>query len=271
MEMVVGIRLEPAGRIYHFEAGKVGDLELGEQVVVGTSRGEAIGTVVCFPPGRASGEGREEQETLKPLARKATAWDLLQQQQFRNLEPEALETCRQKATELGLTMKIVKASYNYNGGHLTFYFTTEKRVDFRQLVRELAHDLKTRVELRQVGVRDEAKLMGGVGPCGRELCCSLFISEFSPISIRMAKAQNLPLNPMEISGLCGRLLCCLSYEHEFYQAENERMPKPGQQVSTPSGPGRVVGLNILKGTVSVSLEEGTVATFPKADLEWRGR
>jgi cell fate regulator YaaT (PSP1 superfamily) len=168
--------------------------------------------------------------------------------------------------KLGLPMKLLGAEYNLDGSRLTFFFSATERVDFRQLVRELNRRFNVRVELRQLGPRDEAKLVGGFGRCGRPLCCMSFLTEFSPVSIKMAKEQNLPLNPLKISGVCGRLLCCLAYETEQYQAMKEKLPKPGQTVSTPMGVANVVGINPLKETVLVELESQATVELPLSDL-----
>jgi cell fate regulator YaaT (PSP1 superfamily) len=185
---------------------------------------------------------------------------------YRRLEPKTLEVCREKVAEYGLPMRVVKAEYNFDGSHLVFYFVAEKRIDFRDLVRDLANTLKTKIELRQIGVRDEVKLMGGLGRCGRPLCCISFLSEFNPVSIKMAKQQDLPLSPMEISGLCGRLLCCLTYENEYYTEVRSNLPQIGEKVTTSYGSGKVTGINILKETVSVELESEVTVEIPAKDI-----
>jgi cell fate regulator YaaT (PSP1 superfamily) len=177
-------------------------------------------------------------------------------------EVEAFNHCREKILQRSLPMRLVRAEYNFDGSRLTFYFTSEGRVDFRQLVRDLASTFHTRIELRQIGVRDQAKIMGGLGCCGRTVCCASFLSDFAPVSIKMAKDQDLPLNPMKISGVCGRLLCCLGYEDEAYCEARSRMPSLDETVRTPSGLGRVVGLNVLKETVQVRLENEANKEFP---------
>jgi cell fate regulator YaaT (PSP1 superfamily) len=187
-------------------------------------------------------------------------------ERYRQREKQALHRCREKVQEYELLMKVIRAEYNFDGSHLTFYFTADKRVDFRALVKDLAHTFRTRIELRQVGVRDEVKLIGGIGLCGRPHCCSSWMSEFRPISIRMAKQQDLPLSPMEISGVCGRLLCCLAYENDHYGEVKARMPRVGQSVSTPSGTGKVISLNVLQETVTVDLPGEIEATFTLADI-----
>jgi cell fate regulator YaaT (PSP1 superfamily) len=253
MPKVVGIRFRKAGKIYYFEPTGFEDLKLNDYVVVETSRGQEAGIVAIGPR-----EVPREEITgkLKGIVRCATAWDLAQMEYYRLQEQEALEKCRRKATEHGLPMKVLKADYNFDGSHLTFYFAAEQRVDFRTLVRELAGMFQARIELRQVGVRDAVKLMGGYGACGCPLCCATFLTDFKPISIKMAKQQNLPLSPSEISGQCGRLLCCLGYENEFYSEMEKRLPRVGERINTPKGPGKVVGVNVIQETLSVTLEEG---------------
>jgi cell fate regulator YaaT (PSP1 superfamily) len=190
---------------------------------------------------------------------------------YRCLASKALEVGREKVAEYGLPMKMIKAEYNFDGSLLVFYFTAEKRVDFRDLVRDLAKTFKTKIELKQVGVRDEAKLIGGLGRCGRPLCCTSFLSEFTPVSIKMAKRQDLPLNPTEISGLCGRLLCCLTYENEYYVEAKEKLPRIGAKVNTDYGPGKVIGVNVLKETVNVKLESEVTVEVPAQSVKDRGK
>lgn len=251
MPKVVGVRFGQATKIYYFDPTAFEDLAAGDYVIVDTARGRELGKITSSPHQVPEDEivGR-----LKSVLRRAAPWDLVQAESLRSRETEALETCRQKVSEQRLSMKLVRAEYSYDGSRLTFFFTADKRVDFRALVRELAKTFKTRIELRQIGVRDEAKLMGGVGHCGRPLCCNSWLTEFSPVSIKMAKQQNLPLNPMEISGICGRLLCCLSYENEYYAEAKRRLPRVGQSVTTPQGKGQIVGLNIFTEKMRVELE-----------------
>jgi len=190
----------------------------------------------------------------------------VQKDLWEHKEREALTVCRSKAKEHGLNIKIVRCNYSYSGGRLLVYFSSESRVDFRALVRELARIFRTRIEMRQIGVRDEAKLLDGVGKCGRQLCCTSWLREFTPVSIRMAKNQQLPLNPDEISGVCGRLLCCLAYEDANYKEQNKKMPKLGAEVITPQGLGRVRHVHPLKESVTVMLEDRVLAEFPVTDL-----
>lgn len=264
MPKVVGVRFGPATKIYSFDPGEFDDLQAGDYVIVETVRGRELGRVVQPPHEVPEGEivGK-----LKPVVRKAEPWDLLLAESFAAKEKEALEICKAKVAEHQLPMKLVRAEYNFDGSHLTFYFTAEHRVDFRALVRDLAKTFKTRIELRQIGVRDEAKLMGGLGPCGRPLCCSTWLCEFAPTSIKMAKQQDLPLNPSEISGICGRLLCCLSYEHNFYAEVKARLPKVGSTITTPEGPGKVISHNVLAGTVRVQLPSEAIIEFRPEGLE----
>jgi cell fate regulator YaaT (PSP1 superfamily) len=264
MPKVVGVRFREAGRIYYFAPNGFEDLEVGSYVVVDTARGEDIGQVVIAPK-HVSGD--EVVGQLKGILRRAEPWDLLQMQHFRDREEQALEKCRQKIAEYGLPMKVIKAEYNFDGSRLVFYFTAEKRVDFRKLVRELAKTFRSRIELKQVGVRDEAKLMGALGCCGRPLCCATFLCEFDPVSIKMAKQQDLPLSPMEISGICGRLLCCLAYENDYYVEVKEKLPKVGEVVVTPLGPGKVIGINVLKETLSVELESEVTTEVSAEELK----
>ncbi|MBE3520141.1 MAG: stage 0 sporulation family protein [Firmicutes bacterium] len=211
MPFVVGIRFRPAGKIYYFDPGEL-DLPVGTRVVVETVRGTEIGTVVL--PGREVPEERVTQP-LKKVIRVVTADDLEREKENRQKAREALAIAKQKVLDRGLDMKLVDAEYTLDRSRVVIYFTADGRVDFRELVRDLASTLRSRVELRQIGVRDEAKILGGIGPCGRQLCCASFLSEFYPVSIRMAKEQNLSLNPAKISGVCGRLLCCLRFESEL--------------------------------------------------------
>jgi cell fate regulator YaaT (PSP1 superfamily) len=264
MTEIVGVRFKKAGKIYYFDPAGI-DLETDDYVVVETARGHEVGMVAIAPK-----EVLDDEVTkpLKPVVRKAEPDEIDNAEQFEQKEKEALATCGELIAELGLPMKLLSAEYSLDGKHLTFYFSAAERVDFRQLVRELAGRFKMRVELRQVGARDETKLLGGYGRCGRPLCCASFLSEFAPISIRMAKEQSLPLNPMKISGLCGRLLCCLAYENEQYRELKEKMPQEGQQVSTSMGKARVVGINPLKESVLVELESKVSVELPLGEIKF---
>jgi cell fate regulator YaaT (PSP1 superfamily) len=260
MPLVTGVRFKPATKTYYFDpAGLKDELQVGDYVVVETARAREMGRVV-IPPKEVP--QTEVVNPLKPVIRKATSSDLADVEHYASLEGEALQKCRQKVAETGLPAKLIRAEYNMDGSHLTFYFTSEQRIDFRDLVRDLARIFHTRIELRQVGVRDEAKLIHGIGPCGRELCCATHLCEFIPVSIKMAKLQGLPLSPMEISGACGRLLCCLTYENAYYLEIQEKMPRAGDLISTADGEGRVTGHNAVKETVQVELESGITIDVP---------
>ncbi len=250
MADIVGIRFKRAGKVYYFDPAGI-ELEVDDWVVVETSRGLELGQVVIAPKQVLASEVTEP---LKPVVRKAEEEDIKQAQEFATKEQEALAECGRLITKLQLPMKLLSAEYNLDGSRLTFFFTAEERVDFRKLVRELTSQFKIKVELRQVGPRDEAKLIGGWGRCGRPLCCTSYLSEFTPVSIKMAKEQGFPLNPMKTSGVCGRLLCCLAYESEQYHIMKEKLPSEGQRVFTPMGEGSVVEVNPLKETVMVELQ-----------------
>ena len=252
MADVVGVRFKRTGKVYYFDPSDI-ELKVGDRVVVETTRGPELGQVVIAP---SQVLAREVTKPLKPVVRKADIEDIEQADKIKQKEDEALAECTELVAKLKLPMKVISAEYNLDGSRLTIFFSAEGRVDFRELVRELSHRLKVRVEMRQVGPRDEAKLLGGFGRCGRPLCCASFLSEFSPVSIRMAKEQELPLNPMKISGICGRLLCCLGYEFEQYRIMREKMPKEGQRIKTAMGVASVVGGNPLEGTVLVEMEGG---------------
>jgi len=217
MTEIVGVRFERAGKIYYFAPQGL-ELSFGDWVVVETAQGLALGQV-AIPPRQV--EDLEWGETLKPVLRLASSHDLLLHSYYKSREARALERCREKVAEHGLEMQVVKARYSFNGDRITFYFTADHRVDFRALVRDLNRTFRTHVELRQLGSRDELKLLKGWGPCGRPLCCATWMTEFKPISIRMAKAQELPLTPESISGNCNRLCCCLSFEYEYYLDNND--------------------------------------------------
>ncbi|MGQ9548426.1 MAG: PSP1 domain-containing protein [Roseiflexus sp.] len=250
MPVVVGIRFKDSGKTYYFDPNGIESLSQGDHVIVETVRGPELAKVACSPrlvdPEEIIGE-------LKPVLRRAEPIDFERLRQLNSHQDELLARCAEKIQEHGLPMRLVKAEYSFDGSRLTFYFTAEKRVDFRALVRDLARMFRTRIELRQIGPRDEAKLLGGIGPCGRLLCCATFLPDYARVSIKMAKDQDLPLNPTKISGVCGRLLCCLSYEHEQYVNVKSRMPRKGTWVQTPDGPGEVMGVNVLRETVIVAL------------------
>ena len=263
MPVVVGIQFKPVTKLYHFSPGDFLDLASNDFVIVDTAKGQEVAQVVQPPHIIDESEVVGE---MKGVVRRANAWDLVQKDLWEHKEREALAICRAKAHESNLDIKIVRCEYNYDGGRLLIYFASESRVDFRDLVRDLARIFRTRIEMRQIGVRDEAKLLDGVGKCGRQLCCTSWLREFTPVSIRMAKNQQLPLNPDEISGVCGRLLCCLSYEDLYYKEQNKKMPKLGAEVVTPQGVGRVRHVHPLKESVTVMLENMVLAEFVVSDL-----
>lgn len=251
MADIVGIRFRRAGKVDYFDPAGI-ELETGDCAVVETARGLELGRVVIAPEQVVA---NETAEALKPVKRKAEPEDIQRAEELEEKAEEALGECAGMIDELQLPMKLITAEFNLEGNRLLFLFSAQARVDFRELVRRLTRRFKVRVELRQVGTRDEAKLLGGFGRCGRALCCANFICEFAPVSIKMAKEQNLPLNPMKISGVCGRLMCCLGYESEYYRELKGKLPRVGQQVSTPRGEARVVGTNPLKETVLVQTED----------------
>lgn len=262
MVRVVGVRFKRAGKVYYFDPG---DLEpaKGDKVIVETARGIELGEVVG-----AVKEVAEEDLTspLKRVIRLATPADEIQSQENQAREREAFAIAARKIAEHGLEMDLVDVEYTFDGSKIIFYFTAEGRVDFRELVRDLAGVFRTRIELRQIGVRDEAKMLGGIGPCGRALCCATFLGDFAPVSIKMAKEQNLSLNPTKISGLCGRLLCCLRYESEHYERAKAAFPPIGTQVVTADGEGKVAAVNVIRGTISVEFPSGATHDYPAAAL-----
>lgn len=264
MQTVIGVRFKPAGKVYYFDPGEI-DARVGDGVIVETSRGLEFGRVVMGPLQVA---GEKIIYPLKTVLRKATAEDEARAKENRDREKEALAVCARKIAEHGLPMKLVGAEYAFDLSKLVFYFTAEGRIDFRELVRDLAAIFRTRIELRQIGVRDEAKMLGGLGTCGRVICCRSFLEEFGPVSIRMAKDQNLSLNPSKISGLCGRLMCCLKFENEVYEEERSKFPDCGSIVNTPAGEAKVTQLNVLKGTVNVEFKDGRVAEYMLADIQF---
>jgi len=262
MPTIIGVRFKRAGKIYHFDPSGL-ELCPGDAVIVDTARGAELGWVVTAPQDVPVGQ---LVEPLKSVLRKAEAEELERARELPAQETAALEKCRQAVARFKLPMKLLSAEYNFDQSRLTVFFSAKGRVDFRNLVRELNTIFKARVELRQVGPRDEAKLTGDVGKCGRPLCCAYCLAEFSPVSIRMAKEQGLPLNPMKISGVCGRLLCCLGYENGQYRLLKEKLPSPGQWLSTPLGLAKVVGGNPLKETVLVELESQATVELPLSQI-----
>ena len=251
MPTVVAVRFRETGKLYHFDVGPL-RLRRLDKVVVETANGLGLGRVITEP---ADKPDRELSHPVRRVLRKANAQDLERERAARERAEGALASCRRRARALHLDMRPVDAESALDGSRLTITFTAEQRVDFRQLVRELAAEYRCRVDLRQVGARDEAKALDGIGPCGQRLCCSRWLVEFQPISIKMAKLQNLALNPGKLAGACGRLKCCLRYEIENYEGAQRELPTLGAKVFTASGEGRVVGLNLLERRVQVLFDE----------------
>ena len=262
MAEIVGIRFKRAGRIYYFDPAGI-DLKVNDYVVVKTARGLKLGQVVISPDQLLASEVNEP---LKRVIRKAEPKDVKRAEELAGKEEAALAECGKIITKRGLPMKLISAEYNLDGSRLTFLFSADERVDFRDLVRELNSYFKIRVELRQIGPRDEAKLLGDYGKCGLHLCCMRFLNEFAPVSIKMAKEQDLPLSPMKISGVCGRLMCCLTYETEQYRIMKGKLPKAGQSVTTSMGEAIVVSGNPLKETVLVELESEATVELPLSEV-----
>jgi cell fate regulator YaaT (PSP1 superfamily) len=252
MVTIVGIRFKKTGKIYYFAPGNL-DIKKGDKVIVETSRGVEMGDVVI---GMKELDDNQIVHPLKMLIRIATLQDIKQAGENIQKEKDAYITCTQKIKEHKLSMKLIDVEYTFDRNKILFYFTADGRIDFRELVKDLAGIFRTRIELRQIGVRDEAKMIGGLGICGKKLCCSSFLGEFEPVSIKMAKEQNLSLNPSKISGTCGRLMCCLRYEQNAYEELIKRMPKVNAIVSTPQGKGVVVDVSLIKEMVKVKLDKG---------------
>jgi cell fate regulator YaaT (PSP1 superfamily) len=264
--IIVGIRFRPAGRIYYFDPNGQ-SFSTGQYVVVETVRGVEAGRVVIASKKIAESD---VSDPLKPVLRLATEDELRMMLSFKSKEKEALVRCAERIVQHNLPMKLVESEYTFDGSRLTFYFTADERVDFRGLVRDLAATFRTRIELRQIGARDQAKLQGGIGPCGKTLCCSSWITDFGIVSIKMAKEQGLPLNPSKISGVCGRLMCCLSYENDNYIQAKQQMPQIGAILQTPSGAGKVVSINVPRNSVEVMLESGVTIQVPVEEEKKKG-
>ncbi|PFZ18039.1 stage 0 sporulation protein [Bacillus wiedmannii] len=246
---VVGVRFKKAGKVYYFDPNQF-DISENEFVIVETVRGIEYGKVVIT---KKQVDENDVVLPLKKVIRIANENDRTIVEENKHAAKEAYQVCQQKVVEHNLDMKLVDVEYTFDRNKIIFYFTADGRIDFRELVKDLAAIFRTRIELRQIGVRDEAKMLGGIGPCGRMLCCSTFLGDFEPVSIKMAKDQNLSLNPAKISGLCGRLMCCLKYENDEYEAAKEQLPDLDQRIQTPHGTGRVIGLNILERLIQVEL------------------
>jgi cell fate regulator YaaT (PSP1 superfamily) len=249
MVTVIGVRFKKAGKIYYFNPSGL-DIKKGDFVVVETARGVEFGECVI---GIKNISEEEIVSPLKNVIRKAEPEDIEKDIENKRKEKEAYDICIEKISKHGLDMKLIDVEYTFDNNKVIFYFTADGRVDFRELVKDLASIFRTRIELRQIGVRDEAKMTGGLGPCGRTLCCSTFLGEFVPVSIKMAKEQNLSLNPTKISGICGRLMCCLNYEQGIYEEIRKKLPKVGSIVDTPYGEGEVISNSVIKESVKVKV------------------
>ena len=269
MIKIVGVRFRKAGKIYYFDPVGM-EIETGTHVIVETARGIEFGTVM-IPPREIEENGVVQ--PLKPVIRIATEADEITEQKNKEKEKEAFQICLEKIAKHKLEMKLVEAEYTFDNNKLLFYFTADGRIDFRELVKDLASVFRTRIELRQIGVRDETKILGGIGICGRPLCCSTYLSEFIPVSIKMAKEQNLSLNPTKISGVCGRLMCCLKNEEETYEYLNSRLPNVGDHVTTIEGlKGEVQSVSVLRQLVKVIVEvndEKEIREYMVDELKFR--
>lgn len=266
MIKVIGVRFKKAGKIYYFDPAEL-EVKKGDYVIVETARGIEFGECVI-----GIKEIKEEEivSPLKSVIRIADEKDIEKHRENKEKEAKALKICFNKVQEHKLDMKLIDVEYTFDNHKVIFYFTADGRVDFRELVKDLATIFKTRIELRQIGVRDEAKMIGGLGPCGRTLCCSSFLGDFASVSIKMAKEQNLSLNPTKISGICGRLMCCLNYEQSTYEDIRKRMPKVGSIVKTEDGKGEVISSSIVKEKVKVKLrknDEDVIEEFNINDIE----
>jgi cell fate regulator YaaT (PSP1 superfamily) len=262
VHQVVGIRFKKAGKIYYFTPEDI-DVQKDELVIVETARGIEYGKVVI---GSKVVGDQDVVFPLKKVVRIANEQDKTTVEENKKAAKEAFDVCQEKIHEHTLDMKLVDVEYTFDRNKVLFYFTADGRIDFRELVKDLAAIFRTRIELRQIGVRDEAKLLGGIGPCGRILCCSSFLGDFEPVSIKMAKDQNLSLNPTKISGLCGRLMCCLKYENDDYAKAKQGLPDIGKSIVTAEGKGRVVGINILEQLVQVELVDDRVIEYTLEEL-----
>ena len=260
MITIIGVRFRNVGKVYYFSPREL-DICVGDHVIVETARGVEYGFVVLGPK---EVDDSKVIQPLKEVIRIATPKDDAREESNRKKEKEAFEICQKKIRAHNLEMKLIDAEYTFDNNKMLFYFTADGRIDFRELVKDLASVFRTRIELRQIGVRDEAKMLGGLGICGRPFCCSQFLEEFQPVSIKMAKEQGLSLSPVKISGTCGRLMCCLKYEQEAYTDLLKHTPKVGAIVNTPEGRGLVVENNLIAGTLKVKLNNTPEDAAPKS-------
>lgn len=271
MTRVIGVRFRNVGKIYYFSPKNL-EIHAGDHVIVETARGVEYGNVV-LPPRDV--EDEKVIQPLKEVIRIANPQDDKKEEINRKKEKEAFQVCLKKIREHGLEMKLIDVEYTFDNNKILFYFTADGRIDFRELVKDLAAIFKTRIELRQIGVRDETKILGGIGICGRPLCCHTYLSEFVPVSIKMAKEQNLSLNPTKISGVCGRLMCCLKNEEETYEELNRKLPNTGDRVTTPEGlKGEVQSVNVLRQLVKVIVDvedEKEIREYQASELKFKTR
>ena len=260
MYEVIQVRLRESGKMSYFSTTGLRPT-IGSYVIVQADRGLEYGLVISDPEIILDAE---VEQPLREIIREVTAQDSSQIEKNKKKIKDVMATCEQKIKEHNLPMKLIEAEYSFDRSRIVFYFTAEGRIDFRELIKDLASIFKARIELRQIGVRDEARFLGGVGPCGRKLCCASFLKDFEPVTIKMAKEQNLPLNPTKISGLCGRLMCCLSYEHKCYKELMKHLPKEGEKIKTKEVKGKVVNVNAIKRTVTVETEDGR-----QVEISWQ--
>lgn len=266
MAEIIGVRFKPVGKTYYFDPQDF-EINKGDNVIVETSRGIEYGKVVI---GRKEISDDELSKPVKPIIRPAQQEDHERYRENKKKEKEAFDICAEKIKRHGLEMKLIEVEYTFDGSKILFYFTADGRVDFRELVKDLAMVFRTRIELRQIGVRDESKTIGSIGVCGRSLCCSKFLGEFAPVSIKMAKEQGLSLNPSKISGACGRLMCCLKYEQDTYEELLKKLPRHGALVKTPDGNGIVESVSVLKEKVKVSVgeeKERTIKEYSASEIK----
>lgn len=272
MKKVVGVRFKHANKTYYFDPNGI-DVEIGDKVVVETARGMELG-IVIFKDKELS---KKHDMDVKPILRMANERDLANQNRSKSEKAEAMRLCKEKIKSHDLDMKLVDVEYTLDNSKIIFYFTSDGRVDFRELVKDLAAIFRIRIELRQIGVRDEAKMIGGIGSCGRSLCCSKWLNEFQPVSIKMAKTQNLSLNPAKISGICGRLMCCLNYENDNYLEAAKEMPTVGETIKTKDGMAVVLDVNVLENIIRAKIETKDkrniveVKTYSKEEVKRMGK
>jgi cell fate regulator YaaT (PSP1 superfamily) len=258
MHEAIQVKLRESGKITYFSTGGM-TFKVGDYVIVEADRGLDYGQVLSETEAIVDSD---LEEPLRKIIRKANPWDMNQVDKNKKKIREVMDSCSKKIKDRKLAMKLIYAEFSFDRSKIVFYFTSEGRVDFRDLVKDLASAFKTRIELKQIGVRDEAKMLGGLGPCGRALCCATHLKDFEPVTIKMAKEQNLPLNPTKISGLCGRLMCCLGYEYSTYKDLMKGLPREGETIKTPKGNGKVISINALRRAATVELEDGSQIEVP---------